>query len=914
MKDIFRKLMRQEIRFKHHLQQAHTRFFQKFFKQKRAMFIEESAPIAGGKLAPRPVPPGAVNNKGELLNRQLDPFSAKMQVMVAEKRQELDKFIRTEKKKRKKRAMAEGSVHFGDEISPTVSFDANASPDIPTVKKRSSTLTIQATDLPAKGIPSPKKESEGFNFQLLSKSVAIDGRAVSPENIKKGEPDFTKGKSNSEMLNAIRASLKNDFKVFKDQISDSGFVSRTAEMIKFEIHQQAVRLLLDGDISTGLKQFEFTKLMHNQEIVDDLAFKIYERDTKRIRDLQHFKNTLKFCEKGLFIKFRNGKLTYDQLLARVEESRFGTKYTVLDDMIPDLKPEYLNKPEDETMYDQYMEILREIMEREKKKAHQSSLLNPKQSEFEKEEANVPVGKHCVRSLYSVQNKKKNLAIASMIVDKAMRDSHNREVLEKKEDLFDEKQEQMERKYMETEKKINNIKSQKAKLERNKSTPLSPKKKLAHHDEVKMRSKIFDRRLKVSLNTLYSKQERDKKRIESQGCRTSSAPSNVISGDNIIHKTKKDEEREQRRENMQQVMFIDRLISDGYNVLSDRRFKMMDNLKDKMASNIQDAMQERMDSLKYPNRLQQQRKEIQKKSQIASQQSGHASIVASLSLLTTLGMKKKMSQLADPKTPEKSPCKTPVKFSADATLAKSIDQSEALEGSKIKAKDFKLHKRQSSLLKYRSSTHSFDNTPVNNTAIKQAAADVSKDFKDWFSSAVGMPSTEYTTSININEASFQRNHLRVSSPDSTPYNHLRQPIKLVRPFTQMGDNISAFGSLSVSQNSNFNEAAKYARTSLGANSPQLDYKTKAIVNRLAKGHSPQIRGGDYSGGGNQFKAHYMLKLKDARYKDDARLEALKEENLTHNSRRSTHLVHTQEGGGHTPDMQEFGVREDSSVFM
>lgn len=165
--------------------------------------------------------------------------------------------------------------------------------------------------------------------------------------------------------------------------------------------------------------------MHNQEIVDDLAFKIYEKDTRRITDLTHFKSTLKHCEKGLFIKFRNGKLTYDQLLARVEESRFGTKYTVLDDMIPDLKPEYLNKPEDETMYDQYMEILREIMEREKRKAHQSSLLNPKQNEFEKEEANVPVGKHCVRSLYSVQNKKKNLAMASMIVEKAMRDSHNR---------------------------------------------------------------------------------------------------------------------------------------------------------------------------------------------------------------------------------------------------------------------------------------------------------------------------------------------------------------------------------------------------------------------------------------------------------------------------------------------------------
>lgn len=67
MKDIFRKLMRQEIRFKHHLQQAHTRFFQKFFKQKRAMFIEESAPIAGGTLGPRTQPGSKVNEKGELI-------------------------------------------------------------------------------------------------------------------------------------------------------------------------------------------------------------------------------------------------------------------------------------------------------------------------------------------------------------------------------------------------------------------------------------------------------------------------------------------------------------------------------------------------------------------------------------------------------------------------------------------------------------------------------------------------------------------------------------------------------------------------------------------------------------------------------------------------------------------------------
>ena len=41
MKDIFRKLLRQEIRFKHTLEQSHNRFFNRFFKSKRAILFEE---------------------------------------------------------------------------------------------------------------------------------------------------------------------------------------------------------------------------------------------------------------------------------------------------------------------------------------------------------------------------------------------------------------------------------------------------------------------------------------------------------------------------------------------------------------------------------------------------------------------------------------------------------------------------------------------------------------------------------------------------------------------------------------------------------------------------------------------------------------------------------------------------------
>jgi hypothetical protein len=44
----------------------------------------------------------------------------------------------------------------------------------------------------------------------------------------------------------------------------------------------------------------------------------------------------------------------------------------------------------------------------------------------------------------------------MLVDKAMRDSHNREVREKKDALFEERRERMEEKCHKTEKRIKSL--------------------------------------------------------------------------------------------------------------------------------------------------------------------------------------------------------------------------------------------------------------------------------------------------------------------------------------------------------------------------------------------------------------------------------------------------------------------------
>ena len=52
---------------------------------------------------------------------------------------------------------------------------------------------------------------------------------------------------------------------------------------------------------------------------------------------------LEHCDKDLFIKYRDGTITLDQLKARVTERCFGIKYTVLDDLRPMILPQFLDE-------------------------------------------------------------------------------------------------------------------------------------------------------------------------------------------------------------------------------------------------------------------------------------------------------------------------------------------------------------------------------------------------------------------------------------------------------------------------------------------------------------------------------------------------------------------------------------------
>jgi hypothetical protein len=67
------------------------------------------------------------------------------------------------------------------------------------------------------------------------------------------------------------------------------------------------------------------------------------------------------------MNFREYKITYDQLLSRVEKIRFGQDYPILDDMVgTTLDEKFLEEPKDAQLYQCYMDILAHNLEKDKR--------------------------------------------------------------------------------------------------------------------------------------------------------------------------------------------------------------------------------------------------------------------------------------------------------------------------------------------------------------------------------------------------------------------------------------------------------------------------------------------------------------------------------------------------------------------
>jgi hypothetical protein len=70
----------------------------------------------------------------------------------------------------------------------------------------------------------------------------------------------------------------------------------------------------------------------------------------------------------------------------------------------------------------------------------------------KEDLNHPVGKHCVRSLYSGTNKNEALRLFNLSVDKVMKEHHLHEIKERKSKLEDDRATKVLQDYLDTDQK------------------------------------------------------------------------------------------------------------------------------------------------------------------------------------------------------------------------------------------------------------------------------------------------------------------------------------------------------------------------------------------------------------------------------------------------------------------------------
>ena len=92
-----------------------------------------------------------------------------------------------------------------------------------------------------------------------------------------------------------------------------------------------------------LSNHQFQAVVRLPIVTDELSFLLLEDTFTSCRKQDHSGRTLnqqreclrgllKFIDKKIFLKFRQGELTLDQVEARVNGCCFGVKYKVLDDL------------------------------------------------------------------------------------------------------------------------------------------------------------------------------------------------------------------------------------------------------------------------------------------------------------------------------------------------------------------------------------------------------------------------------------------------------------------------------------------------------------------------------------------------------------------------------------------------------
>ncbi|CDW83126.1 UNKNOWN [Stylonychia lemnae] len=745
MKDIFRKLDRQDYRFKESLKQAHNRFYKRIFKYKRAL-------IEG-------------NEEIEFVSEEL-------------------KQIKKPKVERAKKMYRE-----------------QASINVEEHKLQTSRL------LKKDKVPENAKDHD----EATNKLKQIFGLKLKKEtndlkvHYQQHEREFIKGNNNNEMIAALKLEFKEDMKYKVGDIYDQNNQIESQEVKELLMHQKIINQLMTEDLYQNMKQYEFIKLIQSQKILDDVSHKLYERDPRIIKDQSHFKQCLKYSDKDLFMKFRDEIITYDQFLSRIEEKRFGTVYKVLDDMKGKIQDKFIKKEKDDAIT---LKALHYVKER----GHSSSSMS------------FLGGKQCIRSIFKDQSQsQKELAKAEKSIDHQMNMRHRNEVNQRKQEQDEQKQKWARDNYQESAKQIQKIRA-KSELNTIQRQPMDIQNEKTKQIEQKLRSKKFNERLKQTLKQNFEQYKREqynqipessdpdkifyKQKLASDLNITEQKRENTgknnqdnrISQQQQIIMRRKEESKAKRQKELQ-MRFINRLQQDGSNTVSGQTRQILDSLEHHISLKLQD-----------------------------SDQNNQESIIRRLLTSTKISINQKNSNQSAPQSQD-SVLSTQVPHNQsqeinDYAMIFSHKKRKSEVSPKIKGINlFKINKNsimQSKLERRKSDTQAYSYHEQENKSSmeKSDSNNVSQEFKQWYINAIG----------------------RYQGPDQKFFSlrkSLEMPLERQRPSTSVGGERGLIDDKyqnlkSLSQAYSLNVSPKNL-----INYKPLDYKTKAIISRLAQNQVKQL---------------------------------------------------------------------------
>jgi hypothetical protein len=102
-------------------------------------------------------------------------------------------------------------------------------------------------------------------------------------------------------------------------------------------------LLSDG--LSDIHYYDFHKLIKDPKVREEVCFVLHDRyhktfKPKEVLKMNQLMDVVNEADKDLFIKFRDGHITFDQLRIRIAERKFQMEFKCLDDLKPIIEPKY----------------------------------------------------------------------------------------------------------------------------------------------------------------------------------------------------------------------------------------------------------------------------------------------------------------------------------------------------------------------------------------------------------------------------------------------------------------------------------------------------------------------------------------------------------------------------------------------